>query len=505
MDDEVSAIHCRKLLTLGRGRCGSVDCYQVVDQGGGGVETLHVAYKWEARRLVEEYSNSFNRTTTTAPLVSITAKDAVIAIKNFNSDYNSSKILDELKVLESLQSKSVYLQQLLGCGRDVGGLQNLLVLEAYLCGSLSNHILHNIYQHHQLNRFPIHCIRNVICELIAALTVLECMGIIHRDVKTSNCLIDTSGRLKLCDFGSSKVLWRDSASSSYAAAGRTNTVTGTYHGVAPEVVACAAPRDDDAVVGYDHSVDYWSLGVLMYELLTGKMPAWIRRPVSLDQMVKEDDGDVFHSWPDAHAGSVARKAIDGRVSKIGQGVDVIRLNAVSFVGSILGHTSRDSGTDATSSMDTNNEIEGCWHIEAIDGRFACTRADTDIALLELLFDSACSHSSVEEVHLCGAAVDLVRCLLTVNPDRRLESLQQKRRGYMRRHMVERDDDDGRWSSAVRGHPFFDSISWGAVDCGASSPSLVDCERRLGFTELIAAVDDLDELISPENQLLFEGF
>lgn len=72
-------------------------------------------------------------------------------------------------------------------------------------------------------------------------------------------------------------------------------------------------------------------------------------------------------------------------------------------------------------------------------------------------------------------------------------------------MVERDDDNGRWSSAVRGHPFFDSISWGAVDCGASSPSLVDCDRRLGFTELIAAVDDLDELISPENQLLFEGF
>jgi hypothetical protein len=156
-------------------------------------------------------------------------------------------------------------------------------------------------------------------------------------------------------------------------------------------------------------------------------------------------------------------------------------------------------------MDTNNEIEGCWHIESIDGRFACTRADTDVALLELLFDSACSHSSVEEVHLCGAAVDLVRCLLTVNPDRRLDSLQQKRRGYMRRSMVERDDDDGRWSSAVRGHPFFDSISWGAVDCGASSPSLVDCDRRLGFTELIAALDDLDELISPENQLLFEGF
>lgn len=507
MDVDVRAIHCRKLLTLGRGRCGSVDCYRVVDQCGNGVETLHdVTYD------CEDDTKRFNRTTTTASPVSIIANDAVIAIKSFNRGYNISKVLHELKVLESLQSKSVYLQQLLGCVRtDGGGQQSLLVLEAYLGGSLSHHILHNSYQHYQLNRFPIHCIRNVVSELVSALTVLECMDIIHRDVKTSNCLIDSSGRLKLCDFGSSKVLWRDSTSSS-CAAGRTNTVTGTYHGVAPEVVACAA-HDADVVVGYDHSVDYWGLGVLMYELLTGKMPAWIRRPVSLDKTtcdsVRDDDADdAFRSsWPDEHAGSVAREAIDGRDTKIGQGVDVIRLNAVSFVDSILGHASRDCDSDAASSRDTttHNEIEGCWHIEAIDGRFACARAD--VALPELLFDPACRHSSVEEVHLCGAAVDLVRCLLTVNPDRRLETLKQKRRSSMRRgsrRMVE-GDDDGRWSSVVRGHPFFDGSSWGSIDSGASTPSLVDYDRRLGFTDLIAAVDDPDELISPENQLLFGGF
>lgn len=535
MDDEVgsvSTVHCRKLLTLGRGRCGSVDCYRVVGQGGDGVETLHeVAYNWET-----DYTNSKKTTTTiTVPLVSsIIANDAVIAVKSFNNSYNNSKVLYELKVLKSLQSKSVYLQQLLGqyvrrIDDDGGGQQSVLVLEAYLGGSLSHHILHNNYQNFQLNRLHIHCIRNVVSELVSALTVLECMDIIHRDVKTSNCLIDSSGRLKLCDFGSSKVLRREhSVSSSYCvAAGRTNTITGTYHGVAPEVVACAAPpprdadTDADTIVGYDHSVDYWSLGVLMYELLTGKMPAWIRRPVvRLNKTTRDSDSvredDAFHScWPDEHAGSVAREAIHGRV----QGVDVIRLNAVSFVDSILGHASRGSGSDgdaALTSRDTTttrNEIEHSWYIETVDGRFACSRA-----LPELLFDSACRqqlYSSVEEVHLRGAAADLVRCLLTVNPDRRLEALKQKkmkkRRSSMRSRLVEEgeegdDDDNGRWSSAVRGHPFFDDISWGAIDCGASPPSLVDYDRRLGFTELVsAAEDDPDGLISPESQLLFEGF
>jgi len=273
---------------------------------------------------------------------------------------------------------------------------------------------------------------------------------------------------------------------------------GTYHGVAPEVVACHGAADA-FVVGYDNSVDYWGLGVLIYELLTGKMPAWTHR-TAVDRSRRDCDlarevAFEGYGWPDIHAGNIAREAISGRVSKLDQATNVIRLNAISFVGSILSDGSRDTADNHTSSRGTtHNQKEGCWHIEAIDVRFSCGAQTA----LELLFDSACRHSSSDEVQLCEAAVDLIRCLLTVCPERRLETLKM-------RSLVGRDDGH-RWSSAVRGHPFFKGItSWEAIDCGASPPSLVDCDRRLGFTELITAADDPDELISPENQLLFEGF
>ncbi|XP_071522454.1 uncharacterized protein [Panulirus ornatus] len=79
-------------------------------------------------------------------------------------------------------------------------------------------------------------------------------GIIYRDLKMENILLDAEGHIKIIDFGLAKWL-------SYG--GRTATICGTLQFMAPEVL-----RGEE----YNHSVDWWSLGIITYSLLAGQYP-----------------------------------------------------------------------------------------------------------------------------------------------------------------------------------------------------------------------------------------
>ncbi|XP_037229899.1 ribosomal protein S6 kinase-related protein isoform X3 [Falco rusticolus] len=83
---------------------------------------------------------------------------------------------------------------------------------------------------------------------------LHDLGIMHRDVKMENILLDERGHLKLTDFGLSRHLqWGE----------RAHTICGTLQYMAPEVLS-GGP--------YSHAADWWSLGVLLFALASGEFP-----------------------------------------------------------------------------------------------------------------------------------------------------------------------------------------------------------------------------------------
>ncbi|XP_047612594.1 ribosomal protein S6 kinase-related protein isoform X3 [Phacochoerus africanus] len=86
------------------------------------------------------------------------------------------------------------------------------------------------------------------------LSYLHDLGIIHRDVKMENILLDERGHLKLTDFGLSRHLPQGA---------RAYTICGSLQYMAPEVLS-GGP--------YNHAADWWSLGVLLFSLATGKFP-----------------------------------------------------------------------------------------------------------------------------------------------------------------------------------------------------------------------------------------
>ena len=77
--------------------------------------------------------------------------------------------------------------------------------------------------------------------------------IIHRDIKPDNLMINTNGYIKVIDFGIAKYLMKD----------YTNTIIGTPHYMSPEVIL-GKP--------YSFSVDYWSTGIVLYEIFYGRVP-----------------------------------------------------------------------------------------------------------------------------------------------------------------------------------------------------------------------------------------
>ncbi len=97
-------------------------------------------------------------------------------------------------------------------------------------------------------------------QLCDALQYAHDRRIVHRDIKPENILIDQDGRVHIADFGLAKLLGQEDGGFGLTA---THQALGTPHYMAPEQVHAGA---------VDHRADLYSLGVVVYEMLTGSLP-----------------------------------------------------------------------------------------------------------------------------------------------------------------------------------------------------------------------------------------
>ncbi|XP_063225447.1 cGMP-dependent protein kinase, isozyme 1-like [Bacillus rossius redtenbacheri] len=103
-------------------------------------------------------------------------------------------------------------------------------------------------------RFEDHVARFITGCVVEAIDFLHNKGIVYRDLKPENLLLDSRGYIKMADFGFAKRI---------GTSGKTWTMVGTTEYFAPEIVLNK---------GHNRAVDYWTLGILIFELLDGRTP-----------------------------------------------------------------------------------------------------------------------------------------------------------------------------------------------------------------------------------------
>lgn len=113
---------------------------------------------------------------------------------------------------------------------------------------------------------PLEMVQGMILQIGSALEYAHTRGVVHRDVKPSNVLIDEGGRYLLTDFGIAKVLI---GSAQFTVAG---AAVGTPTYMSPEQ-ALGRPVDGRS--------DIYSLGIILYQMMAGRPPFQAKRPVAL--------------------------------------------------------------------------------------------------------------------------------------------------------------------------------------------------------------------------------
>jgi len=176
----------------------------------------------------------------------------------FNGRYYAMKILRKTNVIASsqvehtlaerailLEVKQPYIVHLRFAFQNKDKLY--LLTDYYNGGSLFMHLCHS-------KQFPEERVVFYAAEILSAIDYLHKKNIIYRDLKLENIMMDHNGHLALIDFGLSKHHFDQTGATTFC---------GTAYYIAPEVLKGYK---------YGYAVDYWSFGVLIYEMIRGRTP-----------------------------------------------------------------------------------------------------------------------------------------------------------------------------------------------------------------------------------------
>ena len=144
-------------------------------------------------------------------------------------------------------------------------------------------------------RFPEDTVRIWAAQMVLAIGYLHKLSIVYRDLKPENLLLDVQGNLHLTDFGLSKIQEDPTKP--------LHTFCGTPYYLAPEMLVSKK--------GYDMSVDWWSLGIIIFEMLTGQPPFFSNEMQKVYEKIVADK----HEWP---KGPKAPRASEGAKGVVAQ-------------------------------------------------------------------------------------------------------------------------------------------------------------------------------------------
>ncbi|CAM8993274.1 unnamed protein product [Rhodiola kirilowii] len=176
-------------------------------------------------------------------------KQVSIAVNSASKEKTQAHIREleeEVTLLKNLSHPNIV--RYMGTAREDDSLN--ILLEFVPGGSISSLL-------GKFGSFPEPVIRMYTKQLLVGLDYLHKNGIMHRDIKGANILVDNKGRIKLADFGASKKVVE------LATMTGAKSMKGTPYWMAPEVIV---------QTGHSFSADIWSVGCTVIEMATGKPP-----------------------------------------------------------------------------------------------------------------------------------------------------------------------------------------------------------------------------------------